>query len=190
MGSEPGMETKDLIELLNGDLETEFQSIVQYVRHVATISGPEYMSTVDELKIHLGQELQHATTLAEQVSFLGGEPSTALPAVADTADSRGALEADLDLETHQLERYRERVQQATDLGWPTSRKRSGRSSPRPRSTCAISAPRSAGEPPDGGAHARVIASSPATAATPSTNGRRFRPRTRGRTAMLSASPMP
>jgi bacterioferritin len=110
------METKDLIELLNGDLETEFQSIVQYVRHVATISGPEYMSTVDELKIHLGQELQHATTLAEQVSFLGGEPSTALPAVAATADSRGALEADLDLETHQLERYRERVQQATDLG--------------------------------------------------------------------------
>jgi hypothetical protein len=62
------METKELIELLNDDLETEFQSIVQYVRHVATISGAEFTSTVAELKVHLGQELQHATTLAEQVS--------------------------------------------------------------------------------------------------------------------------
>ena len=110
------METKELIELLNDDLETEFQSIVQYVRHVATISGAEFTSTVDELKIHLGQELQHATTLAEQVSFLGGEPSTRVPDVASATDSRGALEADLALETQQLERYRERVQQATDLG--------------------------------------------------------------------------
>ncbi len=110
------METKELIELLNDDLETEFQSIVQYVRHVATISGAEFTSTVAELKVHLGQELQHATTLAEQVSFLGGEPSTRVPDVATAADSREALEADLALETRQLERYRERVQQATDLG--------------------------------------------------------------------------
>jgi bacterioferritin len=110
------METKELIELLNDDLETEFQSIVQYVQHVATISGAEFTSTVDELKVHLGQELQHAMTLAEQVSFLGGVPSTHVPDVATATDSRAALEADLELETHQLERYRERTQQATDLG--------------------------------------------------------------------------
>jgi bacterioferritin len=110
------METKELVELLNDDLETEFQSIVQYVRHVATISGAEFTSTVDELKVHLSQELQHATALAEQVSFLGGEPSTRVPVVAATTDSRAALEADLALETQQLERYRERVQQATELG--------------------------------------------------------------------------
>jgi len=110
------METKELIELLNDDLETEFQSIVQYVRHVATLSGAEFTSTVDELKVHLGQELQHATTLAEQVSFLGGVPSTRVPDAATATESRAALEADLDLETRQLERYRERTQQATDLG--------------------------------------------------------------------------
>ena len=39
-----------------------------------------------------------------------------MPDVATAADSREALEADLALETRQLERYRERVQQATDLG--------------------------------------------------------------------------
>jgi bacterioferritin len=110
------MQNEDLVTLLNADLETEFQSIVQYVQHVATISGPEYTSTVDELKLHLTQELAHATTLAEQIDFLGGEPSTRVPEVAVAHDSRGALEADLTLETEQLEHYRERVQQANDLG--------------------------------------------------------------------------
>lgn len=110
------METNDLITLLNGDLETEFQSIVQFVRHIATISGAEYLSTVDELRTHLAQELTHATTLAEQVSFLGGEPSTRVPEVSTGTDTQAALEADLALETSQLEHYRERVQQANDLG--------------------------------------------------------------------------
>ena len=49
-GTPRRMETKDLIELLNDDLEREFQSIVQYVQHVAIISGAEYTSTVEELR--------------------------------------------------------------------------------------------------------------------------------------------
>ena len=107
-----------LVQDLNGDLQLEFQSIVQYVQHVATITGPEYTSTVDELKIHLTQELHHAMVLAEQVSFLGGTPATTVAAVQSTPDSHAALQADLDLETKQLQRYRERVQQATDMGLP------------------------------------------------------------------------
>ena len=110
------MEHNDLIKLLNQDLEMEFQSIVQYVQHVATISGAEYASTIDELKIHLTQELAHATALAEQISFLGGEPSTQVPDITTAPDSRAALEADLALETSQLEHYRERVQQANEVG--------------------------------------------------------------------------
>jgi bacterioferritin len=105
-----------LVEELNRDLETEFQSIVQYVQHVATVTGAEYMNIVDELKVHLGQELSHAQVLAEQVSFLGGVPSTKVPAVASASGPREALMADLALERDQLERYRDRVQDATDLG--------------------------------------------------------------------------
>jgi bacterioferritin len=110
------MDHDDLIKLLNQDLEMEFQSIVQYVQHVATISGAEYASTVDELRIHLTQELAHATALAEQIDFLGGEPSTHVPDITTAPDSRSALEADLALETQQLEHYRERVQQANEAG--------------------------------------------------------------------------
>jgi bacterioferritin len=110
------VDTHKLIDLLNEDLETEYQSIVQYVQHVATATGAEYTNTVAELRTHLTQELSHATVLAEQVDFLGGIPSTAVPAVTATADTAAALSADLDLEVRQLERYRERVAQATDLG--------------------------------------------------------------------------
>jgi bacterioferritin len=110
------MDAEELIKLLNQDLEREFQSIVQYVQHVAIISGAEYTSTVDELRLHLTQELAHATSLAEQIDFLGGAPSTHVPEIAKVTDSRGALEADLALETEQLQHYRERVQQANEAG--------------------------------------------------------------------------
>lgn len=112
------MDTQSFVDELNGDLRLEFQSIVQYVQHVATVTGAEFMSVVDELKIHLTQELNHATVLSEQVAFLGGTPATTIATVPETGDSRQALEADLQLETEQLDRYRERVQHATELGLP------------------------------------------------------------------------
>ncbi len=108
--------TEALVEHLNDDLRSEFQSIVQYVQHIAMITGPEYTSTVDELKIHITQELHHASTLAEQVAFLGGTPATTAREIKPFEDSHAALQADLDLEREQLDRYRTRVQQATDLG--------------------------------------------------------------------------
>jgi bacterioferritin len=101
---------------LTADLPTAYQSTVQYVQHVATATGAEYTNTVAELRTHLAQELGHATVLAEQVDFLGGVPSTAVPPVTPMTDTATALAADLDLEVRQLERYRERVAQATDLG--------------------------------------------------------------------------
>jgi bacterioferritin len=107
-----------LVEHLNEDLRLEFQSIVQYVQHLAIITGPEYMSTVDELKVHLTQELAHACVLAEQVAFLQGTPATTVPMISAASDSETALKADLRLEMDQLERYRERVQEATEIGLP------------------------------------------------------------------------
>lgn len=109
------MEMESFIEALNGDLRTEFQSIVQYISHIATVTGAEFLSTIDELKVHLTQELQHAQLLAEQISFLGGTPATTVPQV-DNATGRDALAADLRLEESQLERYRKRFAEAMELG--------------------------------------------------------------------------
>jgi bacterioferritin len=112
------VDVKRFVELLNEDLGTEFQSIVQYTNHIATITGAEYLAIIDELKVHLGQELAHAQVLASQVSFLGGKPATSVSPVQTAEDSREALKADLRLETDQLGRYRERCAQANDLGIP------------------------------------------------------------------------
>ncbi len=107
-----------LIDDLNGDLALELRSISQYILHFAMITGAEYTSIIDELKVHLGQELNHATVLAEQVAFLGGVPTTATAPVPGFVDSKQALQEDLELEVDQLDRYRARVQQATELGLP------------------------------------------------------------------------
>jgi bacterioferritin len=110
------MDTESFVSALNEDLQTEYQSIIQYINHVATISGAEFLSVIDELKVHLQQEVAHAQILAEQVSFLGGTPTTEVASVEPAHGNRAALESDLRLETRQLERYRERFAQANDLG--------------------------------------------------------------------------
>jgi bacterioferritin len=109
------MDIESFIEALNGDLRTEYQSIVQYISHIATVTGAEFLSTIDELKVHVTQELQHAQLLAEQISFLGGTPTTTVPQV-DGATGRDALAADLRLEESQLDRYRKRFAEAMELG--------------------------------------------------------------------------
>ncbi|MCW2880030.1 MAG: putative Bacterioferritin [Sphaerisporangium sp.] len=112
------MDQHSFIALLNEDLESEYRSIVQYTQHTTTIKGAEYQSIIEELKAHLHQELEHATTLAGQIAFLGGTPSVSVPTIPSVPDGAEALQLDLDLETAQLERYRERVSQAMDLGLP------------------------------------------------------------------------
>jgi bacterioferritin len=108
------MDRESFLDALNEDLQTEYQSIVQYINHIATVTGAEFLSVIDELKVHVGQELSHAQILAEQIAFLGGTPSTFVPEVEE-ATGREALASDLDLEENQLDRYRERFKQAMDL---------------------------------------------------------------------------
>ncbi len=110
------MDTTKLLELLNGDLELEYRSIVQYINHIATAKGAEFQSTIEELRAHLVQELDHATSLAEQIDFLGGVPSVNVPSVPEADTTRRALELDLELEQGQLDRYRERVTQTEQMG--------------------------------------------------------------------------
>ena len=85
------MDTEAFVDNLNEDLELEFQSIVQYVQHIASVKGGEFQSILDELAVHVKQELDHALTLARQIDFLGGVPSTKVPVVPSTTDLRAAL---------------------------------------------------------------------------------------------------
>ena len=112
------MDKSEFIDRLNEDLGTEFQSIVQYVQHAATVKGAEYGAIVEELNTHVSQELEHAKVLAAQVDFLGGTPTVQVPEIPDCPDGAAALKSDLELEERQLQRYRDRVAEAADLGLP------------------------------------------------------------------------
>jgi bacterioferritin len=112
------MDQQQLVQLMNEDLGTEYRSIVQYNQHIATLKGLEIQSLLAELRQHLTQELNHAVVLAEQIDFLGGVPTVDVPTVPSSTDTQGALQLDLALEEQQLQRYRDRIQQAQELSLP------------------------------------------------------------------------
>jgi hypothetical protein len=146
------------VELLNEDLGTEYQSIVQYTNHIATITGAEYLSILDELKVHLGQELSHAQILAEQVSFLGGEPIVTVPPVERAADSRLALKPTCASRATSSSATASASPRPTLSSWPTWPRRCAPCSSRPKSTCATSRWRSETEPAtSAGSSVRMVA---------------------------------
>lgn len=112
------MDNEKLVDLLNEDLELEFRSIVQYTQHLATVKGVEFQPVAEMIRPHLKQELVHATVLAEQIDFLGGVPTTRVPAVPSEPDPQRAFALDLELEERQLAGYRERFEQVQDSGLP------------------------------------------------------------------------
>lgn len=84
--------TKDvMIDALNADISEEFGSAIQYINHASLITGARFSSIQKELLIHAKEEMQHATTLADQVAFLGGRPTTTVGPVRTSDDSEEML---------------------------------------------------------------------------------------------------
>jgi bacterioferritin len=46
-----------LIDLLNMDLELEYSAAIQYINHVAVMTGAAYGDIIKELKIHANEEI-------------------------------------------------------------------------------------------------------------------------------------
>jgi bacterioferritin len=104
-----------LIQKLNEDLSREYQAIIAYTVYSQVLKGAEYMAIAGELKIHAGEELAHALTIAKQIDYLGGMPTTKALPVKETDDAREMLRADLDNENATIRAYRERVGQCEAL---------------------------------------------------------------------------
>jgi bacterioferritin len=110
------MTRERLIELLNEDLQREYQAVIAYVVYSQAIKGAEYMTIAKELEKHAEEELSHALTIAKQIDYLGGEPATVPMPVKRSTDSRAMLQFDLDNETDTIRNYRTRVKQCEALG--------------------------------------------------------------------------
>lgn len=110
------MNKEDLIELLNKDLTKEYAAAIQYIHHASKITGPEFQSIQKELVVHANEEIGHAIVLAEQIAFLGGEPTIEVDERHVSADSTEMLKQDLNGELDAVKRYKERIAQAEEIG--------------------------------------------------------------------------
>ena len=107
---------KELIDALNEDLAREYQAIIAYTVYSSVLSGAQWMNIAAELKIHAGQELQHALILADQIDYLGGTPTATPKPVKLSKKAEEMLRFDLDNETETIKNYRRRVKQAEAVG--------------------------------------------------------------------------
>src|SRR5277367_1861708 len=105
-----------LIHNLNEDLAREFQAIIAYTVYSQTLKGAEYMNIAGELEKHAGEELQHAIKIANQIDYLGGEPTVTAKPVKQTDDNKEMLKADLNNENETVRNYRTRVRECDELG--------------------------------------------------------------------------
>ena len=104
-----------LVELLNQDLEREFQAVIAYVNYSQVLKGAQYMNIADELEVHSKEELAHALKLSYWIDLLGGMPAVTAKPVKTSEDAKEMLRFDLENEKDTIRNYRRRVRQADDL---------------------------------------------------------------------------
>jgi len=109
------MKKEDLVKLLNKDLEKEYAAAIQYIQHVAMIKGAAYGSIKKELAVHANEEIQHAFTLADQITYLGGVPTVDVDKIYTSEDTAEMLRQDLAGEEDAVARYSQRIDQAEEL---------------------------------------------------------------------------
>jgi bacterioferritin len=104
-----------LIDLLNDDLEREYQAIIAYVNYSQVLKGAAYMNIAAELAVHATEELAHAITIANHIDYLGGMPSVKPKEVKTSEKAEEMLRFDLDNEKETIAQYRRRVKQCDQL---------------------------------------------------------------------------
>lgn len=115
-GTASPISVKGLIDALNEDLSREYQAIIAYTVYSSVLTGAQWMNIAAELKLHAAEELQHALILADQIDYLGGEPTATPKPVKLSKKPEDMLRFDLDNETETIKNYRQRVKQAEALG--------------------------------------------------------------------------
>jgi len=115
--TEPARVTREeMVDLLNEDLEREYQAIIAYTVYSQVLKGAAYNKIADELKQHAAEELDHALKISRQVNYFGGMPAVRPKEVKTSEDPKKMLQFDLDNERETILNYRERIRQAEAMG--------------------------------------------------------------------------
>jgi bacterioferritin len=106
---------KQLIDLLNEDLQREFQAVIAYVNYSQVLKGAAYMNIAGELEVHAKEELAHALKLSYWIDVLGGNPAVTAKPVKTSDKAEDMLRFDLENEKETIRNYRRRVRQVDTL---------------------------------------------------------------------------
>ena len=96
--SAPAITREKLVELLNEDLQREFQAVIAYVNYSQTLKGAAYMNIAGELEVHAKEELAHALKLSYWIDLFGGEPAVTAKEVKTSKQNDDKLRFDLENE--------------------------------------------------------------------------------------------
>ena len=113
--AETSLDKKKMIDLLNEDLQREFQAVIAYVNYSQVLQGPQYMSIASELEVHANEELQHALKLSYWIDLLGGMPAVTAKPVKTSKKAEEMLRFDLENEKDTIRNYRRRIRQADTM---------------------------------------------------------------------------
>jgi len=107
---------KELIAGLNDDLAGEYNAIISYLQYSAKVNGPYRPQLVQFLQQEIPDEQMHAQYLADKIASLGGDPTVTPRPVKTSDDTRQMLEYIYEAEAETVENYRQRIDQADELG--------------------------------------------------------------------------
>jgi len=110
------MDKKEMIKLLNEDIQHEITASLTYLYQHATAPGLKGQTLRDILAPEIPGELQHAIQLADKVVGLGGKPDLSAPPVQAHETVVEMIRHDLKLEEQAVANYSLRAQQADELG--------------------------------------------------------------------------
>lgn len=105
-----------LIDGLNEDLAGEYGAIIQYLYNAAVVTGLSRRILNPFFTSEANDEVKHATYLAEKIYQLGGTPVVAPKPVKQVTGIREMLEQTLQDEIDTIERYKQRMIQAEEVG--------------------------------------------------------------------------
>jgi len=123
-------DTEEVVRVLQDVIATEIVCWMRYQRHAISAKGVDHKPVAAEFAEHAEAELEHATSVAERVSQLGGEPDMSPAGLArshteyrtfDDFDLQGMLKENLVAERIVIQTYDEIIRWLGDRD-PTTRR--------------------------------------------------------------------
>lgn len=107
---------QQLVQGLQDDLAREYKAVIQYVIFSQKLDKAQYMDIAEELEKHAHQELDHALAISRQLDYFGEYPVHQPKPVQVSEKNEDMLWFDLQAEDETVRNYRQRIQQAQQLG--------------------------------------------------------------------------